>query len=156
LAHVEQQQKELSATLDVYERSAKELFDSQSGSLRASDVGPADAERDKNYMLAADLNAQLDDLSHTLSQMIESVNEMSGGSQDDVTADDPLQQITQILSNHLGSLKWIDGAVQDVEAKVNDVEKRLRESSMDDNNAFAGYGGFTTSTDRPRRMGFGP
>lgn len=47
LSHVEQQQKELAATLDVYEKSAKDLFDGQGGSLRALDVGPADAERDK-------------------------------------------------------------------------------------------------------------
>ena len=35
-------------------------------------------------------------------------------------------QITQILSSHLGSLQWIDGAVREVEAKVVDVERRVR------------------------------
>lgn len=49
LKHVEDQQKELSATLEVYEKAAGELFDGQGGGLRALDVGPADAERDKQY-----------------------------------------------------------------------------------------------------------
>ena len=47
LKHVEEQQNELASTLDVYEKYAGEIFDSQSGGLRALDVGPADAERDK-------------------------------------------------------------------------------------------------------------
>ena len=42
-----EQQKELASTLEVYEKSANEIFEGQSGSLRALDVGPADAERDK-------------------------------------------------------------------------------------------------------------
>ena len=44
---VEDQQKELSSTLEVYEKAAGEIFDGQGGGLRALDVGPADAERDK-------------------------------------------------------------------------------------------------------------
>lgn len=47
LKHVEDQQKELASTLEVYEKAAGEIFDSQGGGLRALDVGPADAERDK-------------------------------------------------------------------------------------------------------------
>lgn len=50
LRHVEEQQKELASTLEVYEKYAAELFDSQSGGLRALDVGPADAERDKQFV----------------------------------------------------------------------------------------------------------
>lgn len=51
LKHVEEQQKELSATLEVYEKSLGEILDSQSGH-RSVDVGPADAERDKQYVLS--------------------------------------------------------------------------------------------------------
>ncbi|KAJ8595290.1 hypothetical protein M405DRAFT_857379 [Rhizopogon salebrosus TDB-379] len=129
LDHIEQQQKDLSATLDAYERSAEELF-GESGTLRALDTGPADAERDKNYMLATELHAHLDDLSGSLTQMIDSVNALSltpNGSQGIVGNDDPMTQISQILSSHLDSLQWIDGAVREVEGKVNEVEKRVRE-----------------------------
>lgn len=47
LNFVEQQQKELNSTLDVYEKSAKDLFQGPSGQVRALDIGPADAERDR-------------------------------------------------------------------------------------------------------------
>ncbi|KAG2159818.1 Nsp1-like C-terminal region-domain-containing protein [Suillus bovinus] len=130
LDHIEQQQKDLSATLDAYERSAEELF-GESGTLRALDTGPADTERDKNYMLATELHAHLDDLSGSLTQMIDSVNALSlipNGSQGTVGNDDPMTQISQILSSHLDSLQWIDGAVREVEGKVNEVERHVREA----------------------------
>ena len=44
---VEDQQKELGSTLELYEKAAGEIFEGQGGGLRALDVGPADAERDK-------------------------------------------------------------------------------------------------------------
>jgi nuclear pore complex protein Nup62 len=47
LDHIEQHQRDLSATLDVYEKSAEEVLGGQGGSLRALDTGPADTERDK-------------------------------------------------------------------------------------------------------------
>lgn len=59
--------------------------------------------------------------------MIESVNELSLAS-DEKASDDPMGQIAQILSSHLESLQWIDGAVREVETKVGDVEKRIRAS----------------------------
>jgi nuclear pore complex protein Nup62 len=58
--------------------------------------------------------------------MIDQVNALSAA--DDATNDDPMNQIVQILSSHLESLQWIDGAVRDVESKVTDVEKRVRDS----------------------------
>jgi nuclear pore complex protein Nup62 len=50
LDHIEQQQKDLSATLDAYEKSTEEILGGQGGSLRALDTGPADNERDKKYV----------------------------------------------------------------------------------------------------------
>ena len=49
LDHIEQQQKDLVATLEVYEKTAEETFNAQGGSLglRALDTGPADTERDR-------------------------------------------------------------------------------------------------------------
>lgn len=136
LKHAEEQQKELAATLDVYEKYANELFDSQSGGLRALDVGPADAERDKQYSLASDLSSHLDDLSRSLTQMIDSVNSISDQDKDETTKRDaPLEQIASILSSHLESLQWIDGAVREVDSKVTDVEKRMREASGNSNGA---------------------
>ncbi|ESK97551.1 nuclear pore glycoprotein p62 [Moniliophthora roreri MCA 2997] len=129
LNHIEQQQKDLAATLDSYEKVAEEIFGGgQGGGLRALDTGPADTERDKNYMLATDLHTHLDDLSNSLTQMIESVNGLSLPSGSDTPSEDPMTQISQILSTHLESLQWIDGAVREVEGKVTEVEKRVKES----------------------------
>jgi nuclear pore complex protein Nup62 len=48
LDHIEQQQKDLSSTLDAYEKATQEVFGG--GNLRALDTGPADTERDKKYI----------------------------------------------------------------------------------------------------------
>lgn len=45
LDHIEEQQRQLSNTLDGYERGTMEILDSQG--MRTTDVGPADTERDK-------------------------------------------------------------------------------------------------------------
>ncbi|KAG5340982.1 hypothetical protein C0989_012356 [Termitomyces sp. Mn162] len=128
LDHIEQQQNELVSTLAAYEKVAQEILGSQGGSMRALDTGPADTERDKNYMLAADLHTHLDDLSGSLTQMIDSVNSLSLPSIDSSPAEDPMAQIAQILSSHLESLQWIDGAVHDVESKIIEVEQRVKEN----------------------------
>ncbi|KAG7449371.1 uncharacterized protein BT62DRAFT_985681 [Guyanagaster necrorhizus] len=126
LDHIEQQQRDLAATLDAYEKTAQEIFGGQGANLRSIDKGPADMERDKNYMLATDLQTNLDDLSGSLTQIIESVNSLSLPS--DNSSQDPMTQITQILSSHLESLQWIDNAVKEVDTKVTEVEKKVRES----------------------------
>jgi len=130
LDHIEQQQKDLSATLDAYEKSTEEILGGQGGSLRALDTGPADNERDKNYMLATELHTHLDDLSGSLTQMIDSVNALSPSSTDSKgqQSEDAMAQIAQILSSHLESLQWIDGAVREVESKVTEVEKGVKEA----------------------------
>lgn len=164
LKHVEDQQKELASTLEVYEKAAGEIFDGQGSGLRALDVGPADAERDKHYTLAADLNANLDDLTRTLMQMIDSVNELSESPEDasgvegaQSKNENPLEQIAQILSSHLESLQWIDGAVREVDSKVTEVERLVREAS-----SGSRVGGNASTTSNPvglngstRSRGFG-
>lgn len=100
-------------------------------------------------MLATELHSHLEDLSGSLTQMIDSVNAISPGVQGDTTrsAEDPMGQIVQILSTHLESLQWIDGAVRDIEGKVGEVEKRVREAGGANN---SGYGG-----GQSRSRGFG-
>lgn len=149
LDHIEQQQKDLAATLDAYERSTEEILGGQGGNLRALDTGPADTERDKkyishrylrctrtdqlpfSYMLATELHGHLDDLSGSLMQMIDAVNALSlppsganGQGQD--TGEDPMGQIAQILSSHLESLQWIDGAVRELDTKIGDIERGVK------------------------------
>ena len=67
-------------------------------------------------------------------QMIDAVNALSlptgatnGQAQDG--GEDPMAQIAQILSSHLESLQWIDGAVRELDTKISDVERRVRAST---------------------------
>jgi nuclear pore complex protein Nup62 len=103
-----------------------------------------------SYVLATELHSHLDDLSGSLTQMIDSVNALSvtpstnGSSQG---SEDPMVQISHILSSHLESLQWIDGSVREVEGKVNEVEKRVRD---------AGVNGHTLSSSTAHKQrGFG-
>jgi len=128
LDHIEQQEKELTATVEMYEKQMADILGGQGGTLRTLDTGPADTERDKNYMLATELHNHLDDLSSSLTQLIDSVNSMSiQGDSKVVSADDPMAQISRVLSNHLESLQWIDGASRELEDKVVEVEKRIKD-----------------------------
>jgi len=131
LEHIEQQEKELTAIVETYEKQMADILGGQGGNLRTLDTGPADTERDKNYMLATELHNHLDDLSSSLTQLIESVNSMSVGQSNTkpTSADDPMAQIAQVLSNHLESLQWIDGASRELEEKVTEVEKRIKDVS---------------------------
>ena len=114
-------------------------------------------------MLATDLYSHLDDLSGSLTQMIEAVNALSTapGSQIDGNnngtsgganglSEDPMGQIAQILSSHLESLQWIDGSVRELESNVTEVEKRVREAGLTVNGG--GSGGHGRST---RSHGYG-
>ena len=147
LDHIEQQERELTATVEMYEKQMADILGGQGGTLRTLDTGPADTERDKkqvlafvdesymlilfphSYMLATELHNHLDDLSSSLTQLIDSVNSMSiaQGDSKAVSADDPMAQIAQVLSNHLESLQWIDGASRELEEKVVEVEKRIKD-----------------------------
>ncbi|KAF6762361.1 nuclear pore glycoprotein p62 [Ephemerocybe angulata] len=143
LDHVEQQQKELLSTLDAYEKVSQDILGGQGGSLRSLDTGPADTERDKNYMLATDLHTNLDDLSASLTQMIDSVNALSTSQKPaNDGAEDPMAQISQVLSSHLESLQWIDTAARELEGKVNEVERRVKESGHSSGNGPKSRGGF--------------
>ena len=58
LEHIEQQQRDLAATLDAYEKVTDEILGSSqapsqggTGGLRSLDTGPADTERDRKCVL---------------------------------------------------------------------------------------------------------
>jgi nuclear pore complex protein Nup62 len=68
----------------------------------------------------------LDDLTKSITQMIQAVNELSVSSGAEASSkDDPLTQIAEVLNEHLASLNWIDGAVGEVETRIKDAALRL-------------------------------
>ncbi|KAI0033778.1 Nsp1-like C-terminal region-domain-containing protein [Vararia minispora EC-137] len=147
LDHIEQQQREIATTVEVYEKHLSEILGGQG--LRNFDAGPADTERDKNYILAAELHTQLDDLSSSLTQLIDSVNAVSLGSSTNDKAnasEDVLTQIAGVLSSHLESLQWIDSTSRDLEGKILEVERELH--------VRGGHSAVSPTGPRPR-SGFG-
>lgn len=126
---------------------------------------PAPAPKTEPPVEAADLNTNLDDLSRSLMQMIDSVNTLSGdsdgGSGDDGNSkgDAPLEQIAQILSSHLEGLQWIDGAVREVDSKVTDVERLVRDASSNGSRSGSTTSSMTGSVNgsmgMSRSRGFG-
>lgn len=110
-------------------------------------------------MLATELHGHLDDLSASLTQMIEAVNELSNSSDNasstSASSDDPMAQIAQVLSNHLESLQWIDGAVREVESKVGEVERRVKSAAGDESSGSLGSGGLASMLGRTQgRTGY--
>ena len=147
-----------------------EILGGQNGSLRTLDTGPADTERDKkwilpvffsfhysnktlSYVLATELHGHLDDLSSSLTQLIESVNTVSLGSETakPSSGEDPMSQIAQVLSSHLESLQWIDNASRDLEIKMTEVEKRVKDAGVTPN----GYSSPSMTGNGSRSRGFG-
>lgn len=63
--------------------------------------------------------------------MIESVNKLTPSDE----GDDAMAQIAQILAGHLESLQWVGGAVQELESKVKDTERGLKEAGMGGNSS---------------------
>lgn len=55
LDHIEQQEKELTAIVETYEKQMADILDGQGGNLRALDTGPADTERDKKQVLFSNM-----------------------------------------------------------------------------------------------------
>ncbi|KAF8592638.1 hypothetical protein K439DRAFT_1625972 [Ramaria rubella] len=160
LDHVEQQQRHLTATLDQYEKSASEILHGPGGIMTSTEgLGLADSERDKSYALAANLYTQLDELSRSLTSMVEAVNGLnlsSGPSQGSATTgddgqEDTISTIAGILNAHLSSLQWIDGSLKDMDSKVKDAERKIKDAGP----RGGARNGPSDGTSKGRRFGLG-
>lgn len=140
LDYVENQQKEMEAVLDAYESQLDELLQGRQGSSSALTLPGAgsggsvnaNADREKAYQLAESLNNQLDDLSRSLTSLINEVNSLSGSSSSESQQQlgaDPVSAITAILNAHLGSLSWIEKNVDTLNEQVGDLEGRVKTAS---------------------------
>ena len=89
---------------------------------------PADEEREKAYSLAESLNLQLDDMSSQLSTLIEEMNSISGRAD---SQDDPMSIIVRILGEHLTSLEWVNGSVNDLTTKINDLNRIAETATLE-------------------------
>lgn len=74
--------------------------------------------------------------------MIDSVNALSTAQKPNEGTEDPMAQISQVLSSHLESLQWIDTAARELDGKVGEVERRVKESGHSYGGSQKGRGGF--------------
>jgi nuclear pore complex protein Nup62 len=125
------QQSQLSTVLSALEASVEKW------SLTV-DLGPQDAERERGYALADDIDVQLNQMSFKLKEMIDRLN----ASQERASAKDgdhPAFQILQILDSHLNSLAWIDNTSSELGAKLAEMQSQFsrRSHSSMNNDAYS-------------------
>lgn len=93
------------------------------------------------YRLAESLNTQLDDMSRSLSGLIQDVNSLSrsngisssssnnnnkeGDSKDSEGQVDPVAQIAAILNAHLHSLSWLETASENLKRNIDEMEGKV-------------------------------
>lgn len=172
LDYVESQQKEMSNVLDGYEAQLDEMLagraqqqQQQHGILGSSSSSSANSERERAYQLAESLNNQLDDLSRSLTALINEVNSLSPSTSASAGGDakngasssmeqDPVGAIAAILNAHLSSLAWIEKTVESLNDQVSDLEGRMKTASNGKWNGLTSTSRNATSASTPGRYGF--
>lgn len=91
LATVENNQNELEAWLDHYEREVDEIYN-RTGGPGDSLQGP-DQERERTYKLAETLGDRLDEMGKDLTSMIQEINTASTSLSKSTKADDPVSTV---------------------------------------------------------------
>jgi nuclear pore complex protein Nup62 len=114
LEYIESQQAELSKTLDSYESSLRETYESTTD----LPLTPVDSEREYSYDLAENLNKQLDDMGKQLNDVVQELGKGESMEGNDLDA------IVQILGQHLSSLQWLDGSVNTMTSTILDIERK--------------------------------
>ncbi|KAL3897250.1 MAG: hypothetical protein SGCHY_003545 [Lobulomycetales sp.] len=114
LEYIESQQLELSKTLDSYEASLRETYESANNAA----LNPVDSEREYTYDLAENLNRQLDEMGEQLNSIVQEL----GNSQP--KSEDELDMVVNILGQHLSSIQWLDSNIGAMTSSVSNLEKQ--------------------------------
>ena len=80
---------------------------------------PPDAERERIYSLAENLDAQLQRMGDDLREIIEHLNSANRNTNDQ----DPIVQISRVLNAHMDALQWVDQTSGVVQKKLDEVTK---------------------------------
>ena len=84
-----------------------------------SDAPPPDAERERIYSLAENLDAQLQRMGDDLREVIEHLNSANRNTNDS----DSIVQISRVLNAHMDALQWVDQQSGVVQKKLEEVTK---------------------------------
>ncbi|KAJ3377560.1 FG-nucleoporin nsp1 [Lobulomyces angularis] len=136
LEYIESEQQELDLNLKNYEEKVREIYQANLQATTDTNQGttfkmtPVDEEREKNYLVAENINKQLDDMGKQLKNLIEDINlsknenkvKGSGEGMLDEGDDTPIDYIVKILGQHLSSLEWLDQSTTQLLDTVKEVD----------------------------------
>ena len=83
------------------------------------DTPPPDAERERIYSLAENMDAQLQRMGDDLREIIEHLNSANRSANES----DPIVQISRVLNAHMDALQWVDQTSGLVSKKLEEVTK---------------------------------
>jgi len=83
------------------------------------DAPPPDAERERIYSLAENMDAQLQRMGDDLREIIEHLNSANRSANES----DPIVQISRVLNAHMDALQWVDQTSGLVSKKLEEVTK---------------------------------
>nr|CCA22034.1 nuclear pore glycoprotein putative [Albugo laibachii Nc14] len=115
-------QNELNSTLSELEQSVEKMYESQDQMPIAADI-----EREQTLQLAVDVDDQLNTLTDTLKETVESMNQAQRETMDD---DNPITQIIKVLNVHHNSLRWIEDNSSRMNQEINQLTKKLSTSTL--------------------------
>jgi len=122
LDYIRTQQNELEEMMKPLEEALKRQVTQHN--LHSIHTHHADLEREKTYGLVANIDGQLKHMVTDLREIIEHVNTTSPNNEQ---ANNPVNQITRILSSHMDSLQWLDTNSKSLETKLDELTKQVNE-----------------------------
>lgn len=130
LSHVENSQLELESLLDRYEGEVDRMMETAGLGDGGAAVSGVDAERERTYKTAEACSHRLQDMQHSLTDMIEEINssssKLTSGTAAQAKQDDPLAEIVRVLNQHLTQLQTIDAGANALQGKVAAAQRETK------------------------------
>ncbi|KAL1467311.1 hypothetical protein MTO96_042272 [Rhipicephalus appendiculatus] len=118
--YVTAQQQELERLLAPLEAAMK-----QAPALSAQQH--ADLEREDTYHMAEDINSQLNSMSRDVMDLAVQLN----GAHASIPQEEPLQQISKVLSSQMDALKWVERNSDALQEKLAELKRACRQQKAD-------------------------
>lgn len=137
LTIMEENQQELDAYLDRYEKDIDNLMKMHGVSGKSEALRGPDQERERTYKLAEKLQDRLNELNKDLTEMIEEINTTSQTLSKTGKPDDPLTKVVRVLNTQLAQLQLIDSGASQLQEKINKAQKETQRAGT---NGWNGLG----------------
>uniref|UniRef100_A0A131Z7K7 Nuclear pore complex protein Nup62 n=1 Tax=Rhipicephalus appendiculatus TaxID=34631 RepID=A0A131Z7K7_RHIAP len=87
----------------------------------------ADLEREDTYHMAEDINSQLNSMSRDVMDLAVQLN----GAHASIPQEEPLQQISKVLSSQMDALKWVERNSDALQEKLAELKRACRQQKAD-------------------------